>query len=160
MVEKSSFSKFKKEDQFKEQVLDLARVTRVVAGGKRFRFRAVVAVGNFQGMVGIGVAKGLDVAAAVEKAKRVAQKNLILVPIINDTIAHEVTAKFGAAKVLIKPALAGHGLVAGGVSRVILRLVGISDASAKFLSPSKNKLNNAQAVIKALKDLKGKTQIM
>lgn len=157
MFEKPRLAKSKKEDRFKEHVLDLSRVTRVVAGGKRFRFRAVVVVGDLQSKVGIGVAKGLDVAAAVEKAKRFAQKKLISVPIINGTIPHEIEAKFGAAKVLIKPAKVGHGLVAGSASRIILRLAGVSDATAKFISPSKNKLNNALVVIKALKSLKHKS---
>ncbi len=154
MIEKTRATKIKKEGQFREEILDIRRVTRVVAGGKRFRFRATVAIGDLVGKVGIGVAKGVDVAMATEKAKRVAQNNLISVPIVNGTIAHEVKVKCGAAKVLIKPASPGHGLVAGGIARIILRLAGISNASAKFLSPSSNKLNNARVVIEALKSLK------
>jgi len=141
-------------DEFESKLLDLARVTRVTAGGKRLRFRAVIIVGNKQGKVGIGASKGLDVAQSVEKATRLAKKNLIEVPMVGDTIPHEVYAKFGAAKVLLKPQRKGRGLVAGGVVRVICALGGIKNISSKILGRTGNKLNNAQAVIKALKKLK------
>ncbi len=141
-------------DEFESKLLDLARVTRVTAGGKRLRFRAVIIVGNKQGKVGIGASKGLDVAQSVEKATRLAKKNLIEVLIVGDTIPHEVYAKFGAAKVLLKPQRKGRGLVAGGVVRVICALAGIKNISSKILGRTGNKLNNAQAVIKALKKLK------
>ena len=141
-------------DEFESKLLDLARVTRVTAGGKRLRFRAVVVVGNKQGKVGIGVSKGLDVAQAVEKAVRLAKKDLIEVPIKGETIPYEVYAKFGAAKVILKPQRKGRGLVAGGVVRVICTLVGIKNISSKILGRTGNKLNNAQATIKAFKKLK------
>ena len=141
-------------DEFESKLLDLARVTRVTAGGKRLRFRAVVIVGNKQGKVGVGVSKGLDVAQAVEKATRLAKKNLIAVPIKGDTIPHEVYAKFGAAKVILKPQRKGRGLVAGGVVRVICTLAGIKNISSKVLGRTGNKLNNARATIDAFKKLK------
>jgi len=141
-------------EEFESKLIDLARVTRVTAGGKSFRFRALMIMGNGQGSVGIGLAKGLDVAQAVEKATRLAKKNLIEVPILNNTIPHEVLAKFGAAKVLLKPQRKGRGLVAGGVVRVICNLAGIKNISSKVLGATKNKINNAKAVIKALKELK------
>lgn len=141
-------------DEFESKLLDLARVTRVTAGGKRLRFRAVIILGNKQGKVGVGVAKGVDVAQAVEKATRLARKNLIEVPIVENTIPHEVFAKFGAAEVILKPQRKGRGLVAGGVVRVICSLAGIKNISSKILGRTTNKLNNAQAVIKALKNLK------
>jgi small subunit ribosomal protein S5 len=141
-------------DDFEEQVLDLRRVTRVVAGGKRFRFRATVAVGDSKGRVGVGIAKGLDVAQAVQKAKADAKKHLIRVPIKNGTIPHDVTAKFSAARVLLRPAKPGHGLLAGGAVRSVLFLSGITDITAKCLGGTKNKLTNAMATIEALKDLK------
>ena len=143
--------------EFESKLLDLARVTRVAAGGRRFRFRATVIIGNKQGKVGLGVAKGLDVAQAVDKATRLAKKNLIQVPIIQDTIPHEVSAKFGAARVLLLPKRKGRGLAAGGTVRVICNLVGIKNISSKILGRTGNKLNNAMATIKALKKLKTKS---
>jgi len=142
---------------FKEKVLDLRRVTRVVAGGKRFRFRATVVIGDERGRVGVGIDKGLDVAQAVDKAKRDARKNLITVKLEGRSIVHEVEAKFSAARVRIKPAVAGHGLVAGGAVRVVLALAGIKDVTAKILGRTSNKLTNARATIEALKQLKVKT---
>jgi len=144
----------KPRDEFESKLLDLARVTRVTAGGKRMRFRAVIIIGNKQGKVGVGVSKGLDVAQAVEKATRLARKNLIEVPMVDGTIPHETHAKFGAAEVILKPQRKGRGLVAGGVVRVICSLVGIKNISSKVLGRTSNKLNNAQAVIKSLKKLK------
>jgi len=145
-------------DEFDSKLLDLARVTRVTAGGKRMRFRAVVVVGNKKGKIGVGVSKGLDVAQAVEKATRMAKKNLIEVPMLEDTIPHESHAKFGAAQVILKPQRKGRGLVAGGVVRIICTLSGIKNISSKTLGRTGNKLNNAQAVINALKKLKIKNQ--
>lgn len=147
--------KFEKKDEFDSKLLDLARVTRVTAGGKRLRFRAVMAVGDKKGKVGVGVDKGRDVAQAIEKATRVAKKNLITINIIEDTIPHEAEAKFGSARVLIKPQRKGRGLVAGSVVRTVCDLAGIRNISSKILSRSKNKLNNARATILALKKLKG-----
>jgi len=140
--------------EFESKLLDLARVTRVVAGGRRFRFRAVMVVGNKTGKVGVGVAKGMDVAQAIEKATRLAKKNFIEIPIIENTIPHEVTAKLGAARVLLKPQKKGKGLVAGGVVRIICTLAGIKNISSKLLGRTGNKLNNARATIEAFKKLK------
>jgi small subunit ribosomal protein S5 len=140
--------------EFDSKLLDLARVTRVAAGGRRFRFRATVIIGNKQGKVGLGVAKGLDVAQAVDKATRLAKKNLILVPIVEDTIPHEVRAKFGPARVLLLPKRKGRGLVAGGTVRVICTLAGIKNISSKILGSTSNKLNNARATMEALESLK------
>lgn len=140
-------------EEFESKLLDLARVTRVTAGGRHFRFRAVVIIGNKIGKVGVGVAKGLDVAQAVEKATRVAKKNLIEVPILEDTIPYEVSAKHSSAKVLLKPQRKGRGLVAGGTVRVICSLAGIKNISSKILGRTRNKLNNARATIKALNNL-------
>lgn len=142
--------------EFDQKILDMARVTRVVAGGRRFSFRATVAIGNRVGKVGIGIAKAKDVAKGVEKAVNEAKKNMIIVPMKGMTIPHEVYSKYGAAKVLLRPAVRGRGLVAGSVVRVICDLAGIKDISAKILSRSTNKLNNARAVIEALKKLKMK----
>jgi small subunit ribosomal protein S5 len=140
--------------EYEQKLLDVARVVRVVAGGRRFRFRAVVAIGNRKGKVGLGVAKGQDVSIAVEKAAADAKKHLIEIPLVKGTIPHEVEAKFGSAKVLLKPGLEGKGIVAGGAVRVVCDLAGIENISGKILGRTKNKLNNARATIKALKNLK------
>jgi small subunit ribosomal protein S5 len=144
----------REKSEFDQKVLDVARVTRVVAGGRRFSFRATVGVGNRKGKIGLGIGKGIDVSQAVEKAVAEARKNTIIVPLLEGTIPHEVSAKYGAAKVLIKPATKGRGLVAGGAVRVICDLAGIENITAKILSKSTNKLNNARATLDALRKLK------
>ena len=141
--------------EFETTILDIARVARVTAGGKRLSFRATVAVGkpeSFQ--VGIGIEKGKDVAQAIQKATRVAQKNLITVPVVGETIPHEVVAKYSAAKILLKPAKKGKGIIAGGIVRAILKLSGIPNVTAKVLGRTNNPINNARATILALKSLK------
>ncbi len=141
--------------EFKERVLEIRRVTRVIAGGKRFSFRATVVIGNQKGKLGLGIAKGLDVASAIQKAKTQAKKNLVLISLKdNRTIFYDVEAKYGAARVRIKPARINHGLIAGGACRVILELVGIKDISAKILGKTTNKISNARATIQALKKFK------
>lgn len=149
---RSSTSAVKRD--LKEKTLDLRRVTRVVKGGKRFSFRCTLIVGNGKGSVGVGIAKGADVAQAIEKARHDAQKHMFIVPMKNTTIAHEVGAKFSAARVLIKPGKKGSGLKAGGAARSVLLMVGVQDASAKLLGRTKNKLTNALATVEALKKLK------
>jgi len=142
-------------EEFKEKVLDMRRVTRVVAGGKRFRFRCTLVLGDEKGRVAIGVAKGVDVQQAVAKAKADAKKNMITVNLKDQrTITHEVSAKYSAAKVLVKPASAGHGLRAGGAVRFVLAFAGVKDATAKILGRTPNKLTNAMATVEALKKLK------
>lgn len=145
----------KPKEEFKERVLDMRRVTRVVAGGKRFRFRCTLVLGDEKGRVGIGVAKGLDVQQAVAKAKAEAKKNMIMVNLKDGrTIPHEVLAKYSAAKVLVKPASQGHGLRAGGAVRFVLAFAGVKDATSKILGRTPNKLTNAMATIEALKRIK------
>lgn len=144
----------KRKSEFKETTLDLRRVTRVVAGGKRFRFRATVVIGDERGRVGVGIAKGLDAAQSIDKAKLLARKSLFTVPLSDRSIPHEVLAKFSAARVLIRPAKAGHGLKAGGAVRVVLLLAGVRDATAKCLGGTKNKLTYALATVEALKMLR------
>lgn len=140
--------------EYKDKILDLRRVTRVVAGGKRMSFRATVVIGDEKGKVGIGVGKGLDVAQAVDKGKLKAKKNLITIPLKGRSIPHEVLAKYSAAQVVIKPAKLGHGLKAGGSVRDVLLLAGVKDATSKTLGTTKNKLTNGLAAIEALKKLK------
>jgi len=144
----------KEKSEFDQKVLDVARVTRVVAGGRRFSFRATVALGNRRGKIGVGIAKGLDVSQAVEKAATDARKQILVLPLQEGTIPHEVSAKYAAARVLLRPAAKGRGLVAGGAVRIICGLAGIENISAKILSKSTNKLNNARATMEAFKKLK------
>ncbi len=141
------------EREYEQKLLDLARVVRVVAGGRRFRFRATVVIGNKKGKVGVGVSKGQDVSLAVEKAVEDAKKHLIKVKIVNGTIPHQVEAKFNTAKVLLKPGVQGRGIVAGGAVRVVSNLAGIENISGKIIGKTKNKLNNARATIKALEKI-------
>jgi small subunit ribosomal protein S5 len=144
---------FKTEEEFEQKLVDLSRVTRVVAGGKRFRFRACVILGNKKGTVGYGVAKGNDVATALGKATRLARKTLIEVPIINGTLPNEIRIKYKAARLILKPASPGKGIKAGGVVRIILALAGVENATAKILG-AKNKINNTKATFLALEELK------
>jgi small subunit ribosomal protein S5 len=147
--------KFIKKEEFKEKVLDLRRVTRVVAGGKRFSFRATVVIGDENGRVGVGVASGIDLNQAISKAKAAAKKDIIHLELKDKrTIPHEVEAKYSAARVIIKPAKKGNGLKAGSAIRSVLALAGIKDASAKALGRTPNKLTNALAALEALKKLK------
>jgi small subunit ribosomal protein S5 len=139
--------------QFEERVIDIDRVARVVKGGRRFRFRALVAIGDKKGQIGIGVDKGSDVQAAISKAVNKAKMHLLTVDITEEgTIYHEATAKVSGAKVFMKPASLGTGLIAGGVMRTIFELAGISSILAKSLG-SANKINIAYATITALKSI-------
>lgn len=140
------------EKQFDERVVHIDRVARVVKGGRRFRFRALVVVGDRKNRVGIGTAKGADVTAAVTKATEIAKKHFITVPHYNGTIPHEVTAKVGGSNILVKPASPGTGLIAGGTVRVVLEVAGVKNALSKSLG-SNNKTNAAYATIEALQKL-------
>jgi small subunit ribosomal protein S5 len=142
---------------FDERVIHVDRVARVVKGGRRFRFRALVGVGDRKHRVGVGTAKGADVTAAVSKASEVAKKNMILVPVINGTLPHESTAKVGGANIMIKPARAGTGLIAGGVVRTLLEVAGVHNVLSKSLGSS-NKINVAYATLDAIRGMKPKTE--
>jgi small subunit ribosomal protein S5 len=137
------------EKQFDERTLHIDRVARVVKGGRRFRFRALVVVGDKKHRVGVGTAKGADVTAAVTKATEVAKKNFITVSLYKGTLPHEIETKVSGAHILLKPASAGTGLIAGGVVRTILEVAGVSNALSKSLG-STNKINTAYATIAAL----------
>lgn len=140
------------EKQFDERVVNIDRVARVVKGGRRFRFRALVVVGDRKNKVGIGVSKGTDVTTAVSKAVDVAKKNMIKINLFEGTLPHEAEAKVGGAKILIKPAAPGTGLIAGGVVRTVLEVSGVSNALSKSLG-STNKINTAYATIAALQSI-------
>ncbi|RJR32021.1 30S ribosomal protein S5 [Candidatus Parcubacteria bacterium] len=144
--------KVKEEKEFEQSVIDIARVTRVMAGGKRMRFRACVAIGDKKGHVGIAIAKGADVTMAINKAVRQAKKKMISVPIINETIPHQIRWKYKAARILLKPAPKGTGVIAGGAVRTILDLAGISNVVAKILGTN-NKISNVAATVQALENL-------
>ena len=142
-------------DEFEQKVLDLSRVTRVTAGGKRMRFRACVAIGDRKGRVGIGLAKGADVSLAISKATTQAKKHFVQVPMRKDTIPFDVMVKFKAAKLLLKPAPKGTGIVAGGVVRLIMDLAGVPNIVGKMLGSS-NRVTNAQATMLALEELQAR----
>jgi|SRR3989338_5594995 len=151
------FRKPRPKSEYEQKMIDLRRVARVVAGGRRFTFRAALVIGNLKGDVGFGLGKSIDTSQAIEKALREAKKNLVTVPLTkNNSIPHEVYAKYGSAKVILKPAREGKGLVAGGAPRIILALAGVKNASAKTLSHGKNKVNNARATIEAIKMLRAR----
>ena len=143
----------KPQEDFDQRIADIARVTRVMAGGKRMRFRACVVIGDKNGKVSSGLAKGADVTIAVTKAVNKAKKNFIQVPIVNDTIPHEIYQKLGAAKILFKPARKGRGIIAGGVVRIVLELAGIKNVTSKILGTN-NKAANVRCAIEALSNLK------
>lgn len=161
---KKDFSRGKKrfgekpKEEFEQRILDLARVTRVMKGGKRMSFRACVVIGDKKGRVAVALGKGSDVTIAVNKAVSKAKKNIIEVPIYNDTIPHQISTKFGSAKILFKPAAKGRGAIAGGVVRVILDLAGVKNITCKILGTN-NKVNNAKCTIMALSSLKRKPSV-
>ncbi len=148
----------RRDKEFEEKVLEVSRVARVVAGGKRFRFRAAVVIGDRKGRVGFGLGKGADVAQAVAKAVHQAQKHLLAVPIVKGTIPRAVKVKYSSAVVYLKPAPAGRGINAGGVVRVVSELAGIKDIIGKILSRSGNKINNTRATLKALEFITARTR--
>jgi len=140
------------EKQFDERVVHIDRVARVVKGGRRFRFRALVVVGDRKNRVGIGIAKGADVTTAVTKAVEVAKKNLVTITLYKGTLPHEAEAKIGGARILIKPASPGTGLIAGGVVRTVLEVAGVKNVLSKSLG-STNKINTAYATLAALQSI-------
>ena len=138
-----------------QKTLDIRRTARVVAGGRRFSFRVTVAVGDHNGRVGLGMGKGASVAEAIEKAAFQAKKKMITVPLTREkTIPHAVEAKFSAARLLMRPARQGRGLVVGGPLRALAALAGIQNLTAKVMGRTPNKLNNARAAMEGLKKLK------
>ncbi len=143
----------REKSEYEQKLLEASRVARVVKGGKRFSFRALVIIGNRKGKVALGIAKGADLTDATEKAVTRAKKAIIIVPMHKDSIPHEVREKFGASKIILKPAPKGSGIIAGGPMRVILELAGVPNASGKIIG-STNKLNSARATIAALQKFK------
>ena len=156
--ERRKNDRFKREPkEYEETTISIDRVTRVVAGGRRMRFRAVVVVGNKKGKVGIGTGKANEVRSAVEKATAVAKRNMIRVPLVNGTIPHAVDTKYKAARIRLLPASEGTGVIAGSSIRVVLEHAGVKNVLSKRYGSS-NKLVNAQAMMKAFKSLRGTPQ--
>jgi len=154
-LKKKKFNKKseKPQDEFEQRIVDLARVTRVMAGGKRMRFRACVVIGNKKGKIGVGLGKGADVTMAINKGVNMAKKNIVTVPIVNETIPHEIYEKYGAAKILLKPAKRGRGVICGGAIRVMVELAGIHNITSKNLGTT-NKVTIAKSVIRAFQNLR------
>nr|WP_044888880.1 30S ribosomal protein S5 [Mycoplasmopsis glycophila] len=146
------------ESEFSEKVVDIARVTKVVKGGRRFSFSAFVVVGNKKGQVGYGHGKANEVPDAIKKAIKDAQNNLVTVPVVNGTVPHETNAKFLASRVMLKPAAKGKGLIASGTVRAVVELAGYTDIVTKTYG-SRSKSNIVKATVEALKALRTVEQI-
>lgn len=138
--------------EYEEEVLQIDRVTRVVKGGRRLRFRATVVVGNKNGKVGIGIGKSHEVVGAIKKAINQAKKDMVTIPLHEGTIPHEINLKFKAAKIFMMPASPGTGIIAGGAIRKIAELAGIKNMLSKIFG-ARNRITNAQAMMLALKKL-------
>ena len=145
--------------ELKEKLIGIDRVTKVVKGGRRLHFRALVVVGDGDGHVGFGLAKATGVPEAISKAETIAKKNLINVPIMNTSIPHEILAKFGASKILLKPAAPGTGLIASNTIRAVLESAGIRDILGKSLGSS-SKINVVKATMLALASLRKAREIV
>lgn len=139
--------------EFEEKIIAIDRVVRVVKGGRRFRFRVTVVIGDGKGRVGAGIGKGGEVPSAIAKAVSVARRNLMTIPLQGGTIPHEVNVKFSGAKIMMKPASAGTGVIAGGAVRSVVEAAGIKDLLTKSLGSS-NKVNTTYATMMALGQLK------
>jgi len=144
--------------ELSEKVVFINRVVKVVKGGRRFRFSALVVIGDGNGNVGVGLGKANQVPDAIKKAVENAKKNMITIPLKGTTIPHEIIGEFGAGKVLLKPAAPGTGVIAGGPVRAVLELAGVRDILTKSLGSS-NANNMVRATIEAIKSLKTPEQI-
>lgn len=144
--------------EFDQKVVEVKRVTRVVAGGKRMRFRALVVIGDHKGKVGMGLKKGMDVAESVNKAVAQAKKTMITLPLVNETIPHGVKIKYKSSQLMMMPARPGTGVIAGGAVRSVMDLAGVKNIISKMIGSS-NKVNNVKAVFKAFESMKSKEQM-
>lgn len=145
--------------EFDQKVVEVKRVTRVTGGGKRMRFRALVVIGDHKGKVGIGLRKGNDVSEAVNKAVNEAKKNMITLPLVNDTIPHEIKLKYKSSQIIMLPARPGTGVIAGGAVRSVLDMAGVKNVISKMLG-SNNKVNNVRAAFAAFNSMRSKESIL
>jgi len=148
---RGKFDGAKQKPEFEERVVEISRVSRVVKGGRRIRFRILVVIGNQRGKIGYGIAKANEVSVGIKKAVNQAKKKMIEVPIVNGTIPYQVVQELGNAKIFLKPASQGTSIVAGGVIRVIAELAGIKNLLSKVIG-TQNKVNNVKAVFEAFKN--------
>lgn len=148
----------REQKEFDEQVIAINRVTKVVKGGRNFRFAALVVVGDHKGRVGIGTGKAKEVPDAIRKAAENARKNVFRVPLEGTTIPHDVTGRYGAGAVFMRPAAEGTGISAGGAARAVLELAGINDVLTKCLG-SRTKINVVRATVDGLKNLRTIDQV-
>lgn len=146
-------SRPREQSDWEEKIIQVRRVTKVVKGGKKLSFRAVVAVGNHKGQVGVGVGKAAEVIGAIQKGVVDAKKSVINVPVVGATIPHEIVGRQGSSRIMLKPAAKGTGIIAGGSARSILELAGVGDVLSKSLG-SRSPLNVARATIHGLKSLR------
>ena len=146
-------------EELGERVVSVNRVAKVVKGGKHLRFRALVAAGDGNGRVGIGIGKANEVAQAIQKAGTVARKNMVTIPLAGTTIPHEIRVKYGAADVLLKPARPGAGVIAGGSMRAVIEVAGVKDILAKSLGSS-NSINVVKATMIALSRLREPEKVL
>jgi small subunit ribosomal protein S5 len=144
--------------EFDQKVVEVKRVTRVMAGGKRMRFRALVVIGDHKGKVGVGLKKGMDFADSVSKAASAAKKNLITLPLVNDTVPHMIKMKYKSSIISLMPARPGTGVIAGGAIRSVMELAGVKNVVSKMFG-SNNKVNNVKAVFAAFGKMKSKEQV-
>ncbi len=157
MVKEKNFKRRENQtgEELDERVVEIDRVTRVVKGGRRLRFRATVVVGDHAGKIGVGVAKGSEVVTAITKAIAQAKKKMIVINLDENTIPHEIEKVFCGARVFLKPASEGTGVIAGGAVRAVVEAAGVKDILTKMIGSS-NKVNNVYATFEALKELKAR----
>ena len=145
----------REKSEFDQKVVEVKRVTRVTSGGKRMRFRALVVIGDHRGRVGMGLKKGADVSESVNKAVAQAKKNMVTLPLVNETLPHELNIKYKSSSLMLKPARPGTGVIAGGAVRSVMELAGVKNVVSKMLG-SNNKVNNVKAVFAAFGAMKSK----
>jgi len=149
--------KFAPEDEFEDRTVHINRVAKVVKGGRRFSFAAIVVVGDGKGMVGVGKGKAAEVPEAIRKGNEKARRDMVKIPIVNETIPHEIIGRYGASKVVLKPASAGTGIIAGGTVRAIIETAGIPNILSKIIG-SRNPHNVVKATLNGLTNLSTKEE--